>query len=259
MPRPRRSHGRSRQAAAVTRMSISVRCILQSYRRQRHTSHSHRSRTVDPAALLSCGGRSRMVLAGGQNGNRRQRPRLRQWGRAAYSHDTGVVGVRYGRGCCAVTGEITPWTRAPTRARRNLDAIDSHLGRWLQDARHYEPPVLDLFDAPSCGWCLLVGLLLASRRRQSAEAGAYSVSWRKHFFNRQTVSVEQHCIDRDTAVDPGWWWTGGAVLVRGRGHRNNPGQPSPSLHDLTFLDRRAHTGLAATSNPTRRKPIPWHG
>lgn len=85
-------------------------------------------------------------------------------GRAAYSHDTGVVGVRYGRGCCAVTGYITPWTRAATRARRNLDAIDSHLGRWLQDARHYEPPVLDLFDAPSCGWCLLVELLLASCR-----------------------------------------------------------------------------------------------
>lgn len=64
MPRPRRSHGRSRQAAAVTRMSISVRCILQSYRRQRHTSHSHRSRTVDPAALLSCGGRSREAKTG---------------------------------------------------------------------------------------------------------------------------------------------------------------------------------------------------
>lgn len=71
-----------------------------------------------------------MMLAGGPNGNHGQRPRLRQG------------------------------------ARRNLDAIDSHLGRWLQDARHYEPPGLELFDASSAcrGWCLLFGLLLASCR-----------------------------------------------------------------------------------------------
>lgn len=122
----------------------------------------------------------------------------------------------------AMIQEGTVATCVVIGARRNLDAIDSHLGRLLQGARHHEPPVLigfDLLDVSSAcrGWQLLPGVALdlvsmaGIRRHQSA----YSVPWGKRSLTSRQCSFAQPTIDTDMAFDTVGPWTRKGNVVRG--------------------------------------------
>jgi hypothetical protein len=175
--------------------------------------------------------------------------------------------LAHGRGCCAAMSQIPPWAHVVTGALRNLDSIDSHLGRLLQDAWHYEPPGsigLDLFDASSAcrGWCLFPGVALGlvSMTGTGRHRSAYSVPWGKHDLTATP------CL-----FNPRQTWTrhltlGGAdkravwFVVRGRRHWSTIGQPSPSPPWLTFLDKFFPVGgQKMAENEGRRRPVVFSG
>jgi hypothetical protein len=231
-----RDHGAATNATATSQLSLACQYQEDAFCKAidaNGTHHIDRKRsTLRPSCHVEGGGArcSREARAGMVDYDKDcDKEKGRVW--SAMTRES----LAHGRGCCAAMSQIPPWAHVVTGALRNLDSIDSHLGRLLQDAWHYEPPGsigLDLFDASSAcrGWCLFPGVALGlvSMTGTGRHRSAYSVPWGKHDLTATP------CL-----FNPRQTWTrhltlGGAdkravwFVVRGRRHWSTIGQPSPS-------------------------------